>query len=222
MKAKRFHFRKYDAAELSACGHRLIEEARLVFQEARGLGTAAFTEFILDWFAAAAQGNVAVDARSPHSRPDWRGQVTPRVHRALGISRRETRGEFLVDLCHSDYPCATEDIPCPSLGYLKAVRASRCTCRIRLALESEWGKQHGPDASVEMVFADAMKVAAVDADARIMIFASRTGAAEERRPFVEVLDLLRTRVADRRPWLYVDLPWKNGAGGQWKPWAQVC
>lgn len=188
-------FSAYDADELDTCGREVV--AALNGASIDEADTERWTEFVLDLFAATAGPEILVDARNPRSD-----------------ATRATRGEFLVDLTHSTYP---KYPPSGAHGYWSQEywdEALKRPCRVRLALESEWGKQSSPGATRVAVLQDAVKVAAFRADAKVVVFGpkDRTKGAE----LVTDLARLRTASGDPAPWLLVALPWDGG-----KAWYEV-
>jgi hypothetical protein len=196
-------FREYTQEELSACGE-AFKMAVLAFAKARpNASTTEWTEFNLDWFFKAAAEGLTVDARLARG-----------LHEPLseGLARRETLGEFMLDMAHTTYPGYKRQNCSPSEYWESALETP---CRIRLALESEFGRNLRPEDSFAMVLADAAKLAAIRSDVKVMIFATQDG--NEAMKIVGALERLRKQSSDVSPWLWVDLPWDAGKDGVWKP-----
>lgn len=77
--------------------------------------------------------------------------------------------------------------------------------RMRLALESEWGKYASLNESLVLVLDDVQKLALVRADAKVMVFATRN--VDDRDHFVRRINAMRAMTDDSAPWLWIDLPW---------------
>ncbi len=82
-------------------------------------------------------------------------------------------------------------------------------CRVRLALESEWGKSGAPAATRVAVLQDASKIAAMRANVKVVVFGPEN-VASGNEIFAD-LRLLRARSEDPAPWLCVALPWSDEA-----------
>ncbi|APR85776.1 Hypothetical protein A7982_11125 [Minicystis rosea] len=88
--------------------------------------------------------------------------------------------------------------------------------RVRLGLESEWGHATSPTNNLERVLYDASKLAAVRAEAKVMVFGST--APGNHDDIVENLRRLRAASADAAPWLWIDIPWnQDQCTGTWEP-----
>ena len=77
-------------------------------------------------------------------------------------------------------------------------------------------REAGADLRLKFI-EDAAKVAAVSARAKVIVFASRRGDQKEREEFTGRLERLRAAARDVAPWLWLDVPWDFGPGGQWLP-----
>jgi hypothetical protein len=112
--------------------------------------------------------------------------------------------EYMVDLCHLDYP------PGPAETWIERwSEALRKGCAgMKLSLESEWGRYGDARMSRAMVLDDAMKLALLRADAKVMIFASQAG--RDRSDLLTALQRLREISDDDTPWLCIDVPWSSG------------
>jgi hypothetical protein len=113
-----------------------------------------------------------------------------------GVSayHRTAYGEFMLDLIHATWS--------PADSWKVAVGKP---CRLRLAMECEWGKSASHASTTEEVLKDATKIAVVRADAKVMVFGSCN--REHRLEIVELLRDLRTNADDSSPWLWLDAPW---------------
>src|SRR5262245_758093 len=124
----------------------------------------------------------------------------------------------MLDLVHSTYP------PFGSAYLSKAYwdRAVQNPLRIKLAMESEWGHELKGDLSLARILEDAAKVAAVRADAKVIVFASHSKRSSRER-VIDMLTSLRRQAdpSERRrarepavtPWLWVDVPWDSQVEG---------
>lgn len=187
-------FDKYTSDELAECGvafQRALVDAAAYISWAE---TEAWTEFVLDWFTATAPNGVLVDARAP--RPCSRK-----------LPQRNTYGEFLVDLTHTTYPLYPPQGKHPYGSALYWTTALKQPCCVRLALESEWGRCGAPAVTRIEVLRDAIKVAAMRADAKVIVFGP-DNATHGDRLFCD-LDTLRKQSCDPSPWLCVSLPWSD-------------
>jgi hypothetical protein len=170
-----FRFHHYTAAELAECGRAFKTEFEFSSLES----TAEWTAGVCDWFRRAAADGARV--------------FPPRTGR---------KEEFLVDLCHTSYPpyAAGESWPCLP-WYERTLDGS---AKIKLALESEWGKWGVADQSLVMVLDDACKLAVLRAQTKVIIFASHWDDDRERA--AKQLERLRRCHADTDPWLWIDVP----------------
>lgn len=176
-----FRFTSYTASDLEACARRLKDDATSIWHLD---DTEAWTEFVLDWFAAAAPDDLLVNARP--SRGRWRHKV--RRH-GLEIPYRRSEGEWMLDLAHSTYSLAGAE------RYWQRQLEGDLDCTIRLALEVEWGNRNA-------ILDDASKIAAVRGDAKVMI----TGVpAKLSRDVQRDLERLRVLSKDGAPWLWINL-----------------
>ena len=94
-------------------------------------------------------------------------------------------------------------------------KALRAPCKLRLVLESEWGKSSSPATTISMVLDDAAKIAAARADAKMMLFGSCKDG--HRSEIIDALATLRRQSDDGAPWLWVDVPWRPTLSGEWVP-----
>ena len=184
-----FRFSQYTREELVRCGAAFEAAARAFGDLRPRASTTEWTEFVLDAFASAAGEGLTVDARS------IQGSIEPLM---TGLARRQTKGEFLLDLAHTSYPgYAAGDYSTPAYW----VRALEGRCRVHLALESELGSYRNQDESFTKVLEDAAKVAAFRADLKVVVFASQCGE-EETRKLVERSRRSDGRAEDTTPWLW--------------------
>lgn len=200
--AKRFRFKNYDRQELDACGEALARELGDLYDPVRGPEptTGEWTDFILDWFAAVAAEGLLVDARPRNLRTNWRHAWKMESE----PPERSCAGEFMVDLTHSTYPTYHQLSP-DRLPYWKVAVEKGGGLHIKLALESEWGEESSEDATAVAVLEDAIKIAAMRAQVKVMVY-----GCEDKGHHSEILDLLRklrTQTADEAPWLCVSVPW---------------
>ncbi len=189
-------FNQYTADELEACGAAFVGALTDAASSISWGETEAWTEFVLDWFSAAAPQGVLVDARSPRACT----RTSP---------QRCTSGEFLVDLTHSTYP---QYPPIGKYPYWRSEywdAALQARCCVRLALESEWGRVGAPSQTRVAVLQDAIKVAAIRANVKVIVFGPHDTAHGEK-VFAD-LEMLREQAEDSAPWLCVSLPWSDEA-----------
>jgi hypothetical protein len=198
-----YQFSKYTLEELINCGSEFELAARSFAKVKPKASTTEWTEFNLDWFARAAAKDLTVDARIA------RGGKEPLSE---GLVRRATLGEFMLDMVHTTYP-RYERGNYWTREYWRG--ALKNPCQVRLALESEFGRQINPDESFVMVLQDAVKLAAVRADVKVMIFATHDGS--EAKAVAGELERLRGQSGDAAPWLWIDLPWDADMSHAWKP-----
>jgi hypothetical protein len=175
-----FRFNKYNAVELQKCGQEFIK----AFANSSLKGNKKWSPAVFDWFRDTAASEIR-----PYP-PSSSSQSTSR------------KGEFMVDLCHTTYPLRNSDHTWPCVAWYE--KAFGCPCRIKLALESEWGKWGNGNQSLVMVLDDACKLAVLRADVKIIIFASHWGDARDRIPHA-IRDLRRCH-GDHAPWLWIDIP----------------
>lgn len=206
--ARQFQFTQgYTREELVECGEefcRLLND--LDPANVESLTNGEWTELVLDWFAATAPEEVLVDAKPPRTRVS-KAYVDAR--KQLGVDRglRRTHGEFLVDLCHSNFPTYEIDRPFYSDEYwAKVAEAPR---EVYLALESEWGKANSAKANRHRVLEDAAKLPFFNARAKVLVFGSSSAGA--RGEIVSSVTRLRSTCGDDKPWLLVDVPWDEQA-----------
>jgi hypothetical protein len=195
-----FKFNTYGAKELDRCGKLFCAAARDFDLLNPACDAAGWTDFVLGWFQNTAQEErILVDARRP------------RAHAPVlknGFAPKNTEGEFLVDLAHSTYPHYSEELKYNSLSWWKEALKHRC--QVRLALESEWGKNGKRDMTRVAILQDAIKLAAFRADAKVMVFGSH---GDDRAGIVNDLKRLRSKSKDDSPWLWIDVPWHVGKDG---------
>lgn len=196
---KKFRFTDYNPSELRGCGKAFASTALRRASEFDAIGSAAWTEFVLNWFADTARRNPTpcIDARP-----------------ARDLKSRTTRGEFMLDLVHSTYPTyEKEDFY--SMSYWS--RALKGDLELLLALESEWGISASAEANVAAILEDAAKLAAVRARVKVMVYAS-TPRKRIKYDVAKLLSNLRTAAADEKPWLVIDVPWAPvPRGTAWTP-----
>lgn len=212
-------FKKYDISDLETCGKEFVDLLKQVGTQLDSLPrhcrvkpTQVWTEFVLDWFAATAPDQMTVDAHRRHpGLTDWErfGQWDDRVRAKLPKSR-DTRGEFLVDLAHTTYPRYDEDAPYDPSYYPTAIGSE---CRVKLALESEWGFETNPRRTLHAVLEDAAKLAALRADVKVISFGPPT--SDDAEGIIESLRKLRKQADDEAPWLWISIPWSEGK--RWRP-----
>lgn len=172
-----FQFLNYHMTELAACGQAFSSD----FAGWMLSGNREWTPGVCEWFRRAAAPGV-------------------RVYPAAGMG---SKGEFLVDLCHTTYPLdIASDGGWPSVRWYE--RAFASPCQMKLALESEWGKWGYADQSLVMVLDDACKLAVLRASVKVMLFSSHWTDDPARVP--AALKKLRTCHGDTSPWLWIDVP----------------
>ncbi|WP_148314177.1 hypothetical protein [Sorangium cellulosum] len=194
-----FRFSTYTRDELVRCGESFKKDIISYVDILNLFTTYQWTDFVIHWFACAAPypaGNSIITyAHEPRASTPWQTLCGDKE-----IARREpgprNHGEFLLDLTHVD----VEPMPVMTQGGWTA-----WATRIRLGLESEWGHQASPRYNIERVLIDAAKLAAVRAQAKVMIFASTN--TQNRDDIVECLSRLRSTSDDSVPWLWFDIPW---------------
>ena len=115
------------------------------------------------------------------------------------IADGSTLGEFMVDLCHTSYP-----LDVTGQGELEwyGVAVNR-VCRVRLALECEWGKPASKKTTLAMVLADACKLAVLRSQVKVMVFSSY--AYDDPDEFPKFLHGIRSCHDDHDPWLWIDM-----------------
>jgi hypothetical protein len=172
-----FRFARYARDELQACGEAFRRHFALQEYDNCDFWTMA----VFKWFTEV---------------KGCPGCVYPRVGR---------KGEFLVDYCHTTYPDTRKGEEWPSMTWWR--RAIEGPCEILLALESEWGKAGRAELSHVMILDDACKLAAIRAQAKIMVFSSQQG--RDLNEIYELLESLRARASDLTPWLCIDVPWEE-------------
>lgn len=197
-----FKFTHYNEAELTTAGGELVDAMCRGYDRRHEPPTEVWTEFILDWFAHTAgtvsEKPVLVDARACAAREDWR----PFFANLRDIPRRNSRAEFLLDLTHSTYPDFAGRYY--SDGYW-----DECLLQERevlLGLESEWGRFRDVLNTRVKVLEEAVKLAAIRARAKVLVFGSN--GTEQRDRLIADVALLRYRTRDEAPWLLVDVPWR--------------
>ena len=90
-------FVTYDEGELERAGSAFVAAAATLFEEP--WGPVAWTDLVLDWFAAASGAGRSVWARQSSVARPWR------AHSSLGrLEPRNVTSEWIVDLCHTSYP----------------------------------------------------------------------------------------------------------------------
>ncbi len=190
-------FDQYTADELEACGTAFVAALTDAASSISWGETEAWTEFVLDWFASVAAKGVLVDARAP--RPCAR----------TSVPQRATCGEFLLDLTHSTYPLypPVGNHPDWRTEYWDA--ALQGACCIKLALESEWGRLGAATQTRVAVLRDAIKVAAIRANVKVIVFGPHNAAHADK--LFGDLGSLRKQSDDPAPWLCVSLPWSDEA-----------
>jgi hypothetical protein len=162
--------------------------------------TAEWTNCVLDWFANTAPVGVRVDAtRSPPlPREPVPATSAAEILRQIAGTPRASQGEFLFDLCHSTWPA--NSMPDYWNVSLRALPV------LRLALESESGKETSSGGNMGAIMEDATKLLHVTSDAKVMVFASRN--VEERGTILSLAGLLQAADQNvKTPWLWLDLPW---------------
>lgn len=138
-------FKEYNSRELEKCGQEFVKALLRVGKKLEEYaGSEAITtdplkvrtEYVLDWFAATVAAGHVVDAR--RRLPElgaWR-----EILKGNAPPSRNSRGEFLLDLVHTTFPDYYRT-PYDTSYYRFAVKNP---CRVRLALESEWGSATSP------------------------------------------------------------------------------
>jgi hypothetical protein len=166
-------FREYSTTELEECNEAFCED----FASVEHPTTADWTNGLFDWFRATARDDI---------------QVYP----PLGGSKKE---EFIVDLCHTTYPSHEKGLS-DEKWFRKAMERP---CRMKLALESEWGKPQSPGTTFSMVLTDDCKLAVLRSPVKVMIFSSY---ANEDDQIAAAIRGIRSCHDDRDSWLWIDLP----------------
>ncbi len=204
-----FRFKKYSVKALKECGEAFCDEAgKFEKAQRKRITTGQWTEFVLDWFARAAPDEMLVDSTS---------KQCDRAPPPFELPERQGFGEFLVDLTHSTYPKYSEEKPYPGGAYFDA--ALERACIVRLALESEWGDPDSGPTTRKAVLEDAVKVAAMRADTKVVVFGSHAGT---RSKILSDLSTLRKRSEDPSPWLVIDVPWKSKTGETGASWRVIA
>jgi hypothetical protein len=154
----------------------------------------------LDWFSNAAPKSVRVDAEAVKGLQ--RGQKESKVLRDIAGPKRQTKGEFLFDLCHSTW--LADDVN--TTDYWST--ALKIAPRLKLVLESEMGKELSKVANIEAVVEDAAKLLHIACDTKVVIFASNQ--ASQKRILSLASQLFAADQSTSAPaWLWLDLPWLN-------------
>ena len=169
-----FKFHNYDLAELEACGQAFVVK----FRTARLSTYPEWTAAVTDWFADAHGPGVCVYPAAPSCKE-----------------------EFMVDQCHITYPIRMETEAWPSVAWWE--RAMKGPCRMKLALESEWGKWRYADQSLVMVLDDACKLAFLRSQLKVIIYSSHWDDPQDR--ILTALRNIRRCHDDPDPWLCVDV-----------------
>jgi hypothetical protein len=129
----------------------------------------------------------------------WFSETCP--HDLRSFSHVDPGGEYLVDLCHTTLPHRNS-----KEGWLRALKGA---CKCRLALESEWGRKWNKEESLSSVLEDALKLAILQADVKVMLFASQAG--HDEADILAALQELRKAAGDDAPWLWIDVPWRDAS-----------
>jgi hypothetical protein len=212
-------FKDYNSRELKKCGQDFVKVLLRVGKElethARSEANTTdpskvWTEYVLDWFAATAAEGHMVDARRRLPELGAWGEIL----KGDAPPSRDSRGEFLLDLVHTTFPDYRRT-PYNTSYYRVAVKNP---CRVRLALESEWGSATSSALNFHRVLEDAAKLAVVRADVKVMNF----GIDVERdcEAIVAALCDLRSQAGDDAPWLWVAVPHRERQG-DWTPTSGV-
>jgi hypothetical protein len=181
-----FKFTSYDVIDLEECATRFKADVAQIWQME---DSEAWTEFVLDWFVAAAPSGYLANARP--GRGGWQ-----RFAKSCGIKLehrgRETVGasEWMLDLAHSTYSIAGDK------AYWRRQLDGDLPCTMQLAMEVEWGGR-------DDVLDDASKVAAVRAEAKVIVTGVRAHVASD---MLRDLTKLRMLTEDTVPWLWINLP----------------
>ena len=200
-----FQFEKYDVGEVQTCSDafkKAVDEMRKAEREGLVIETADWTHFVLNWFSATARKGLVVDAKRARAWGFGRPPRTRALIKELTGEDRDTRGESLFDLAHSDYPPYEE-------GWGTAAYWERALAEPRqlfLVLESEWGKENSPGAIFAMVLEDATKLLHVDARVKVVIFGSHSNDHRDQilRCGAQMAKIDRAKAA----WLWFDVPWE--------------
>jgi hypothetical protein len=207
-----FVFENYNETELRACGAAFVDfltSNKDAFNDVAWQGAAEWTDLVLDWFSACHQDAV-IDRNSPSKLPEeWKA-----LSRKLGeVPQRQDTwfGEFLkIDLFVSRGP-RYKDVG----GYWRKTYwdnyLSAPTVEPLLALESEW-KGGSAEARYDCVMHSAVKLAAVHARVKVLVFGSaKTTKADLDSQAIWRKDVTRLRAkhANQPPWLLVDVPCRS-------------
>ena len=212
-------FKKYDSTELEKCGQGFVKALLGAVKELDAHAYSAanttdpsklWTEYVLDWFAATVAKGHVVDAR--RRLPELGGWSE--ILKNDATPSRSSRGEFLFDLVHTTFPDYLIT-PYDTAYYKSAVKNP---CRVRLALESEWGSAKSPALNFHRVLEDAAKLAVVRADVKVMNFSIDTEL--DRDVVAAALGDLRRQAGDDAPWLWVAVPHRERQGN-WTPTSGV-
>ena len=117
---------------------------------------------------------------------------------------QDKRSEYMVDLCHIRFPSDDKR----AQRWTTALREGRC--QMRLVLESEFARPSRKGRARCQILDDAMKIAVIRADIKVMIFASNHG--RDRDELFKDLASLREITGDDAPWLCIDVPWGVTSG----------
>lgn len=189
-------FDDYTAKEAEAVAREFIAAA----SGANLVHTAEWTDLILGHFKRTAdESKVVVDARPSVTRRTW--------------------GEFMVDLSHSTFP-RYESVGWNSVAYWKAAYQGVVSPRLCLALESEMGSSGSSALNVCRVMEDAAKLFVLQADVKVMVFASC--GPTNRDEILGLAHAMAQRDQTRTAcWLWIDLPWEQRWSSDWGPSAWI-
>jgi hypothetical protein len=205
-------FNNYNVRELKVVGKEFLEAFRSheTILNGERIDTRQWTECFLDWFANTAADGIRVDGSAPREASLRGIPISPTLRKIAG-KRRETKREFLFDLCHSTWLADGTG----TKSYWQDSLQRRPGPELKLVLESEMGKENNRSATLAAVMEDAAKLLHVVSAVKVVIFASSAPETNVQ----EILHLASGLKAADRPetaWLWLDLPWVDThAGGGW-------
>ena len=224
-------FSSYEMSEVEQVARKFVAHVRriAVTPTYKEPGSVAWTEVIIDYFCNTRPRGVVVDARLSRRKPSEPGalgrgdiQLDPNLSSLAG-KPRDTGGEWLFDLCHATYPSYGARSKYGKAQYWKDAFSAETPPRLKLVLESEWGKLASKDLSVHRVFEDACKLLHVCAAVKVVVFASHDKPnqietvdlawamvqRDETTYFAGKRQLPTSHERPRRPtWLWIDIPWR--------------
>lgn len=171
-------------------------------QAAGGSMTYEWTDFVLDWWSAAARSsNFAVDMNASRPDVDWAQSWSPPSRGVIG--RRGAGVEFMLDLCVTTYAAYTDDFY--TQRYWDGALRGEDRREVLIAFESEWGSAGSPPLNRARVLEDALKLIHVQAKLKVLCFGVKSGNQEG---LLQDIKVLRARdEVTSADWLLFPVPW---------------